>query len=380
VGRFVLVLHDAGGTVPPMLAIAQALVARDHTVTVLGQTSVGARAREAGCEFVVLDGPDYATDRPLEEQVEAVLAVMTGPGPGNDLLRVIDASGADALVVDCNLASAAAAAEASRCRSAILLHSLYKTYVDTWFGDLWPLLAPAINDTRTAAFGLDARGSWTEIFEGHDRVYAGVPEVFDATTTQPPPDSLRHTGFLVPTTNASDRPPELGGPDERSVLVSLSTTDMGQGPLLETILAALDGQSVRAVVTTGGQPLDPAARIPSNVVVHDYVPHGAVLPHVDAVITHAGMGTVAAALSHGVPMLCTPIVRDQPLNAERVVTLGAGESVPAGDADLERVRVALAKILTDDRYRGAAERVRAASVDAGGAAGVARDLEALCAM
>ena len=88
---------------------------------------------------------------------------MTGRGPGDDLRSVIAARGADAVIVDCNLAGAAAAAEASGCRSAILLHSMYKTYVDTWFGELWPYLASAINDTR-AVFGLDARESWTDIF------------------------------------------------------------------------------------------------------------------------------------------------------------------------------------------------------------------------
>ena len=119
-------------------------------------------------------------------------------------------------------------------------------------------------------------------------------------------------------------------------------------------------------------------RVPSNVVVRDHVPHGAVLPHVDAVVTHAGLGTVAASLSHGVPMVCTPISRDQPLNAERVVTVGAGETVPAAEATPENVRAAVAKVLTDARYRDAATRVASASAEAGGAAAVARDLEALC--
>ena len=85
----------------------------------------------------------------------------------------------------------------------------------------------------------------------HDRLYAAVPEVFDAPTALAPPASLQHTGFLVPPADPSDRPPELGGPDEHAVLVSLSTTDMGQGPLLQTILDALDGQEVRALVTVG---------------------------------------------------------------------------------------------------------------------------------
>jgi hypothetical protein len=54
-----------------------------------------------------------------------------------------------------------------------------------------------INETR-AAFGLAERASWTEIFEAHDRVYAAVPEIFDAPST-PATRTMCHTGFLVPT-------------------------------------------------------------------------------------------------------------------------------------------------------------------------------------
>jgi UDP:flavonoid glycosyltransferase YjiC (YdhE family) len=375
VGRFVLALHDAGGTVPPMMAIAEELANRGHAVTVLAQRVVERRARRVGCDFVAFSTPDYATDRPIEEQIEAVGPLMTGRGPGDELLRTIEATTADVVVVDANLAGVAAAAEAATCRSTILLHSLYETYVDTWFGEFWPFLEPAINETRRA-FGLADRASWSEIFEPHDRVYAAVPEIFDAPTTRQPPTTLRHTGFLVPTTTAADVAFEREG-DEPTVLVSLSTTDMGQGPLLQSILDALDGQDFRGVVTTGGQRIDPGLRVPSNVVLHDYLPHASVLPHTDAVITHAGLGTVAAALSHAVPIVCTPIARDQPLNARRVAEVGAGVVVPAATASPDAVRAALHEVLTDVHHREGAERVAAASARAGGAVAVADDLEHL---
>jgi UDP:flavonoid glycosyltransferase YjiC (YdhE family) len=375
VRRFVLALHDVGGTVPPMMAIAEELANRGHAVTVLSQRGVERRAHRVGCDFVAFTNPDYATDRPIEEQVEAVAPMMTGRGPGDELLRTIEATSADVVVVDANLAGVAAAAEVSVCRSTILLHSLYETYVDTWFGEFWPFIAPAINETRRA-FGLADGASWSEIFEPHDRIYAAVPEIFDAPTTRQPPTTLRHTGFLVPTATAADVAFEREG-DEPTVLVSLSTTEMGQGPLLQSILDAFAGQDVRGVVTTGGQRVDPGLRVPSNVVLHDYLPHASVLPHADAVITHAGLGTVAAALSHAVPIVCTPIARDQPLNARRVAEVGAGVVVPAATASPDAVRAALHEVLTDVRHRQGAERVAAASARAGGAVAVADDLEHL---
>lgn len=360
--RVVLALHDAGGTVPPMIAIAQELVTRGHEVAVLSQRCVERRARAVGGEFIALTNPDYATDRPIEDQIDAVVPMMVGRGPGDELLAAVEATGADVVVVDANLAGAAAAAEAASCPSTVLLHSMYETYVDTWFGELWPFLAPGINETR-AGFGLADASSWTDVFRAHDRLYAAVPAAFDAPTSIAAPETMVHTGFLVPTATAPDISFEADGAAPL-VLVSLSTTDMGQGPLLQTILDALDGLDLRGIVTTGRQRVDPSLRVPANVDVHDYLPHAAVLPHAAAIVTHAGLGTVAAALAHGVPMVCTPIARDQPLNAARVTELGAGLTVPAATATADDVRAALLGVLTPD-HRAAARRVADASARAG---------------
>ena len=65
-------------------------------------------------------------------------------------------------------------------------------------------------------------------------------------------------------------------------------------------------------------------RLPPNATRTGYVRHGAVLPHADLVIDHAGLGTVLAALAHGLPQLCVPLGRDQPANAAAVSRTGAG--------------------------------------------------------
>jgi UDP:flavonoid glycosyltransferase YjiC (YdhE family) len=359
VGRYVLVSHDAGGTVPPMLALAAALRDRGHAVSWLGQPSIRGRAEAAGCAFASFTTfSDYARDRPLEEQVGPVVEAMAGRGPGDDALRVAADASADAVILDCNLAGVAAAVESSGLPSAVLLHSLYRTYVDVWFGELWPALAPLVNATR-ASYGLDACDSWTDLFERHDRIIAAVPEAFDALTPTTPP-SLRHAGFLVPS-----------GPDAAlrrdgtpTVLVSLSTTDMGHTALLGSILDAVGGMDVRAVVTTAGVVDVATLDVPPNVEVHDHLPHHEVVPGVDAVVCHGGLGTVAVALAHGVPLVCTPIARDQPLNAERVAAVGAGLVVDAAAATHDAIRAALAAVLADPGYRAAARDIGAASIRA----------------
>jgi UDP:flavonoid glycosyltransferase YjiC (YdhE family) len=111
------------------------------------------------------------------------------------------------------------------------------------------------------------------------------------------------------------------------------------------------------LVTTGSTSL--RSTTPANVHVARFVPHAQVLPQAAAVVTHAGLGTVHAALAQGLPLVCLPIGRDQPDNAARVVRHGAGlrlspNSSPAAIGD------AISRVLDDPAFAVAARRMAAA--------------------
>jgi UDP:flavonoid glycosyltransferase YjiC (YdhE family) len=372
--EILLVGHDAGGTVPPLVAIAAAAVGRGHAATVLGQPSMRARAEAVGARFVAFtELGDYRRDQPLEHQLDVTVAAIAGAAVGIDLQRVAAHTQTDVVVVDANLAGALAAAEALDRPGAVLLHSMYTTFVDTWFGDLWPLLADGITTTR-AGFGLDAVGSWAEAFARHETLISVVPAVFDAPVADRPA-TLLHPGFLVPPAPTGDavRPPEGDGP---AALVGLSTTHQEHDALLQHIVDALAATGTRALVTTGGHVGASLDRVPDHVVVVDHAPHAAVLPHVDVVITHAGLGTVATALDAGVPLVCTPIARDQHLNTARVEALGVGRGAAH---DPEAIAAALRHVLADTGTAQRASALAAESRAAGGADAVVDRLEEIAA-
>lgn len=342
--------HDAGGTVPPAVALAQALGDRGSEVVVLNQPSVRARAEAAGCRFVAFSAvPDYEPGVALEDQLAVTVPVLSGREVGDDLLQVAAEEAVDLVVVDANLAGALAAAETLPVPSAVLLHSMYATFVHTWFADIWPLLGPVIEETR-AGYGLPPAGSWAGLFSGHDRVLSVVPPELDAPVPGPPP-ALRHHGFLVPRPEPVAPVPAFGDGDGRpAVLVGLSTTYQQQEGLLDSIAGALASVGARAIVTGAGRP---------------HVPHALVLPRADVMVTHAGLGSVAAALDAGVPLVCAPLGRDQPLNAERVAAVGAGVAV-GPDPTVPQLGAALEEVLGDDRYREGARSMAEASRRAGG--------------
>ena len=150
-----------------------------------------------------------------------------------------------------------------------------------------------LNDTRRE-LGLDPVGSLEQSIRRADRVIFLTSEAFDFTPTTPGP--ARRVRRASPTPPSERAPvawtppwPQDGRP---SVLLSLSTTYMQQEDLLQRLVDALGQVDCHALVTTGpGMRSRPLARVPSNVHVVESVPHGAVLPHVDLVITHGGHGT-----------------------------------------------------------------------------------------
>jgi UDP:flavonoid glycosyltransferase YjiC (YdhE family) len=94
------------------------------------------------------------------------------------------------------------------------------------------------------------------------------------------------------------------------------------------MLKALAPLSVRALVTLGPALTPEQFQTPAHVVLTPFVPRALVLPHVALIVSRCGHGTVMKALSHGVPLVCLPLVGDQPGVAARVVHAGAGVRLP----------------------------------------------------
>jgi MGT family glycosyltransferase len=185
-------------------------------------------------------------------------------------------------------------------------------------------------------------------------------------------------GVTSPMTEPGSQPWPIAGVGPL-VLVSLSTLTIygDQTPRLQAILDGLGGSGHTVVVTTGPAISPSALRAPENAVVVEFVPHAAVMPAVSACVTHAGHGTVMAALADGVPLVCLPnAAADQPYIAARVAELGAGVALTA-DIRPDAVGKAVDAVLTTPSYTSAARRLAEEVAAAPGPEGAAAILEGL---
>ena len=91
------------------------------------------------------------------------------------------------------------------------------------------------------------------------------------------------------------------------VVVSMSTSYQHQEAALALVLGALATLPVRVLVTLGHHlRVEDVAAPGERARSVRWMPHRQVFPDAALVVTHAGLGTVLAALACGAPLLCLP--------------------------------------------------------------------------
>jgi UDP:flavonoid glycosyltransferase YjiC (YdhE family) len=203
--------------------------------------------------------------------------------------------------------------------------------------------------------------------------YASVaPDILQTELFPTPSNFLQLAPMIFDRSGREELPDSITQRDTRRPLVYLTFGTVLPGPRCGAVLDAIQVEDVDIVVTVGREH-DPAelGERPPNVIVERYIPQTALLEHCTAVMCHAGAGTVAAAVMHGLPMVVIPMNADQPLNARMCVEQGLATSLgnldPSGlgfpRTDLTRlrpddVRAALRSVLDDPSF---AVRARAAA-------------------
>ena len=92
-------------------------------------------------------------------------------------------------------------------------------------------------------------------------------------------------------------------------------------------------------------------QVPENVLVLDKVPQLDVLKRAHLFITHSGQGSTSEAIHYGVPMVCLPVIGDQPLVAYRTADeLGLGIRLSVDDVNHIKIRKAIVEIFDDKSY------------------------------
>lgn len=340
-GRVLFVTWHGGGNVNPVVALGRQLQGLGHEVAVLATATLAARFERAGLRFIERDPGD-----------EWDLGLMAA-----DVAAACGRFEPDAAVVDYMLPAGLCATEALGVPTVALVHTLYGALLEG--GTVSPMsmaaTVPAINHVRDD-LGLEPIARLGDLLADVAHVVVTTPASID-TPPDPLPSNVVYVGPVFEEADP-DAPWSVPPGDGPLVVVSLGTTDMDELPLLARVLGALAHEHARVLATVGDHADPWEIPTPGNTTISRFVQHAAVLPHADLVISHGGIGTCLAALAHGLPVLCLPLGRDQPVNAAAVARTGAAKVLPSS-ASPKQIAVAVDELLSDPRYRDAARAVAA---------------------
>nr|BAA83130.1 NGT [Lentzea aerocolonigenes] len=201
------------------------------------------------------------------------------------------------------------------------------------------------------------KGAFENIMRTPDLYLLGTVPSFEYPRGDMPPE-VRFVGPFVSPAPPDFTPPAWWGElDSGRPVVHVTQGTVGQrrGTLLLPAIRALAAEDVLVVATTGA-PLE-LEPMPANVRVERFIPHHALLPHVDAMVTNGGYGGVNTALAHGVPLVVARTEEKHEV-AARVSWSGAGVHLKKRRLSERDIRRAVRAVLDEPRFRVHAARLR----------------------
>jgi UDP:flavonoid glycosyltransferase YjiC (YdhE family) len=338
--------------------------------------------------------PEYQVfptrERPLKPYAAAVKASV----PTRELIRSFDP---DVVVADIITVAGSLAAQAEGRPWATLVphvmpagepgfpaYSVGAVYPRTAVGRrVWELVRPLVmtgeEQGRVELNGARERVGLPPLAE----VHGGISRQLAIVATFPQLEYPRHeawpgmrvTGPLLWEQPFGDvEPPPGDGP---LVLVAPSTSQDPEHRLVRAALEGLAGEPVRVLATTNRREPEEPLQVPANARLVDWVSYARTMPLCDAVVCHAGHGTLVRALASGVPVVACPHAGDMAENAARVRWAGAGVSLPRRFTTPRGVRLAVRRLLAEPRYRQRAAELGDWATRNNGAAAAADAVEEL---
>ncbi len=326
----------------PMLALGKRLVARGHDVTFETWSRWREHVEAAGMRFVA--APEYPVfptrERPLKPYEAVVLACAETREPLRECAP-------DVVVHDILTLAPAMAAELEGVPVATLVPHLYPATA--------PGLPPYALGARRPRTGL-GRALWRALERPVEaglrqgraqlnetrrklglvplaRLHGGLSAALCIVGTFPHleyprawPPEVKIVGPLM------WEPPyhDVAAPEgvDPLVLLAPSTAQDPDHRLLRCALLGLGSEPVRLLAATNRKPMRHPVPAPANARVVDWLSYSRTMPRCSLVITHAGHGTLARALSCGCPVVAVPHVGDMGENAARADWAGVGVRLP----------------------------------------------------
>ncbi len=204
---------------------------------------------------------------------------------------------------------------------------------------------------RTAKhFGVPGYSTIFEFWRGDFALVAEPPEF---SGVRLPPDHA-FIGPLVPQDEFTV-PAEVAAIPRDKPLIYFAMGSSGKPEIVAKILESFEGTPYRVIAPVKFQLRQlPGVRIPSNVLVTDWVPAVQVNKMADLAVIHGGVGTVMAAALAGKPVVGVAMQMEQVANLACLERLGFAIRIAKSRNPSRRVQAAIQSLLHDEQAKAKA--------------------------
>jgi UDP:flavonoid glycosyltransferase YjiC (YdhE family) len=338
--------------------------------------------------------PEYEVFPSLDKPLKPYVAAVRASGSTREVIRSCDP---EVVVADIITSAASLAAQAEGRHWATLvphvmptgergfpIYSIGAVYPRTALGRrFWSVVRPFVM-TGEEQGRVELNGARQRVgLPPLDEVHGGISRELAIVATFPQLEyprragwpGVRVTGPLLWEQPFGEVEPPPG--DAPLVLVAPSTSQDPEHRLVRAALEGLADEPVRVLATTNRREPGEPLRVPANARLVDWVSYARTMPRCDAVVCHAGHGTLVRALASGVPVVACPHAGDMAENAARIRWAGAGVSLPRRFTTPRGVRLAVRRLLAEPGYARRARELGDWAARNDGAAAAADAVEAL---
>ncbi|MEE1754055.1 macrolide family glycosyltransferase [Streptomyces sp. SP18CS02] len=365
------------GHVFPTLAVVSELVARGHRVSYAVTEEFAGAVKACGAEPVVHHPGGTGQEAPEDLAAGVTTAIGQTIGALPELAAAFAEDRPDLVLYDMYAWSGPLLAARWQVPAVQLAptHLPYDGIVPELLGVPDITHIPGFTELSDALAAHGVTESVHELTLAPRRAVAFFPRAFQRKADTVTAGSVAYVGPALGDRSHQGRwCPPTG--DRPVLLISLGSQYNRRPDFYRACVDAFAATEWHVVMSIGGA-VDPSAlgSLPATVEVHAGVPQLEVLAHARAFITHAGMGSVMEALSHGVPLVAVPQMAEQHANAHLVEHLRLGVRLPREQATAHALLDAVRRVTADAGIARGVAALRHEITEAGGARAAADFIE-----
>jgi sterol 3beta-glucosyltransferase len=386
--KITIIAHGTRGDVQPILALAKALKARGHQVSMVAGTNFKTWIERHGLEAAPsrvdvqafmksASGREWAEHGDSQRQIQSMFKLIDQHGM--DMIHDSWAACQDAQVIISNpLSDVFVASIVERLQAKHVSTSLQPMWMATRSGAAsvgallpnrtnllnylvgkrlfepfrWRLMGKPNNEFRQEALSLPPQ-SYRDNWQCLQRML--VVQGFSTQVVTPPgdwPANIHTTGYWYLDEDREWLPPQalldfLDAGDQPVYVGFGSMTGRDPQALTGIIVKAMEQCGQRAILQSGWAGMG-SEHLPSNVFLLDAAPHSWLFPRMSAIAHHGGAGTTSESLRAGVPTIVVPHLADQPFWGSRVAALGVGpRPIPLKKLSADNLASAIRQVISD---------------------------------